>query len=879
MARPTRLAASQSSHQLATNDAFVPRRLPPSASSISLAFPHNVSVHSLLAQGSRVRSSGTWTTSSGELGFLSDTDEVEDRAIYIHEYNRLAKKARYPRPLWHGVRQLLVDDFSAEQRGDVVQSPEKRGWLHRFLRPTAGRPASQTPNTSCQLQPRPRRSVSDLAHMLHPRREPPKIVDIQDMVRLSGKSMLYLPQEYAPCCLILPTCIRATAQHLAQNVTTRGIFRIPGSVRIVGSLFNHYCYADNGGDDIAGTVRCANLPLHIPYSVHDVASTFKRLLSVLPGGILGSLALFDALVAIHSQLNGEPEFPRTKQTKVRARLIALAIGTIKSQFRRELICAVFGLLSLIGRVSEVTPREDEDGRPLPTGDLMGYSALGIVFGPLLVGDLLDQYSMKLATPSSGMLLFPLSPRGLRRDRRRAKAEGNHSDPPTVNRVLVANNMAEMLIANWRDIVRQMKCLGTHRRKDVSSVNLRTNSLRPSASDFAIKMPRDMDTTKGKSKGDGTDPDGPVWLRYGSDKSPESASGEEVSSQSLTATQDERETPAVGGMASSVAAAVHTEEQRRQGEILGGPTQVGTSKSMPALKSSDAGTLTHEGFRHVPSLGTMVPYREPPPIAQHLNRPRPLSTPSPAPQTTDEFPVMDTVHPGPATRPRGTTILYSQIQNLQRHLGAKNEEASQLRRQLEAQEDTEVGTLSEQLRAANRDLCMWKERAESAEKRVKVFERFTTRLRTIRDNIFQERQRRTDEDASSTPTPTPTRRSASDDGDGARTADDEDSGGPGLEGRRAASAQATGGERSDDGTRTEDAGVVAARLRKCLHGELQTATAHEGTLDSPPAVLSSIMGGDGASSPRGYEGMDIMGGAEKVWAVAVELLRMEDDGVV
>lgn len=342
--------------------------------------------------------------------------------------------------------------------------------------------------------------------MIHPRREPPKIIDIQDMVRLSGKSILYLPQDYAPCCLILPTCIRATAQHLAQNVTTRGIFRIPGSVRIVGALFNHYCYTDNGGDDIASTVRCVNLPLHIPFSVHDVASTFKRLLSVLPGGILGSLALFDALVAIHSHLNGEPEFPRTKQTKIRARLIALAIGTIKSQFRRELICAVFGLLSLIGRVAEVTPREDEDGRPLPTADLMGYSALGIVFGPLLIGDLLDQYSMKLATPSSGMLLFPLSPKGLRRDRRRAKAEGNQSDPPTVNRILVANSIAEMLIANWRDIVRQMKCLGTHRRKDVSSVNLRTNSLRPSASDFAIKMPRDMDTTKGKWKGDGTDPD-------------------------------------------------------------------------------------------------------------------------------------------------------------------------------------------------------------------------------------------------------------------------------------------------------------------------------------------------------------------------------------
>ena len=124
-------------------------------------------------------------------------------------------------------------------------------------------------------------------------------------------------------------------------------------------------------------------------------------------------------IAIHSQLNGEPEYPRTKQTKVRARLIALAIGTIKSQYRRELMCAVFGLLSLIGRVAEVSPREDEDGRPLPTADLMGYNALGIVFGPLLIGDLLNQYTMKVVTPSVGMLLFPMSPPKFRKERRKS----------------------------------------------------------------------------------------------------------------------------------------------------------------------------------------------------------------------------------------------------------------------------------------------------------------------------------------------------------------------------------------------------------------------------------------------------------------------------
>lgn len=310
--------------------------------------------------------------------------------------------------------------------------------------------------------------------------------------------MLYLPQEYSPCSLILPTCIRATAQYLAQNVATRGIFRVPGSSKVISALFDYYCF-ENGNPNISSTVRCATLPVHIQYSVHDVASTFKRLLSVLPGGILGSLALLDAFIAIHSQLNGEPEYPRTKQTKVRARLIALAIGTIKSQYRREMICAVFGLLSLIGRVAEVTPREDEDSRPLPTADLMGYSALGIVFGPLLVGDLLDQYTMKVVTPSSGMLVFPLSPPRFRKDRRRStQIDVKTAGSPTVDKILVANNMTEMLIANWRDVVRQMKSLGTHCRKDTSTVELagEIEQLSPPQG-FHLRGSRNLDEGKDK----------------------------------------------------------------------------------------------------------------------------------------------------------------------------------------------------------------------------------------------------------------------------------------------------------------------------------------------------------------------------------------------
>ncbi|KAJ3482408.1 hypothetical protein NLG97_g7577 [Lecanicillium saksenae] len=249
---------------------------------------------------------------------------------------------------------------------------------------------------------------------------------------------------------------------------------------------------DKSGADISGTVRSATLPLHIQYSVHDIASTLKRLLSTLPGGILGSLLLFDSFIAIQSQLNAEPEFPRTNQTKVRARLIALAIGTIESQYRRELICAIFGLLSMIGRIAELAPREDEAGLPLPTTDLMGYGALSICFGPLLIGDLLPTYTMKIAAPDSGLVVLPPATQQIRKETRRSRSGSSARNvQPAVDKILIANRVTEMLISNWRDIVRQMKSLGTHRRRHTSGGSFSRPSLRPSASEtFLTKVPKD-----------------------------------------------------------------------------------------------------------------------------------------------------------------------------------------------------------------------------------------------------------------------------------------------------------------------------------------------------------------------------------------------------
>ncbi|KAJ4150093.1 hypothetical protein LMH87_010859 [Akanthomyces muscarius] len=174
--------------------------------------PASSTFHSLLQNDRPLFSSHTWTSTSGDLGLLRDADEVEDRAIFVQEYNRLAKK--------HGIRPLILDDFDPNKPDD--NGKPKRGWFRRMFL-SGPRPATDSRDRD-SLRSRHRRSASDLAHLIHSRREAPSVLDLQSMVRVSGKSSLYLPNE------------------------------IPGSMKVVGALFDYYCHMDKGSADISGTL-------------------------------------------------------------------------------------------------------------------------------------------------------------------------------------------------------------------------------------------------------------------------------------------------------------------------------------------------------------------------------------------------------------------------------------------------------------------------------------------------------------------------------------------------------------------------------------------------------------------------------------------------
>lgn len=364
--------------------------------------------------------------------------------------------------------------FFVLQHVDIPE-PQQPGLLHRiFSGPSRPDTASRGLN---------RQSISDSAYI---RRYKPDVytpIDLADMERLASKSLLRLPPDYAPFPLDIPTCLRACAQAIAEKANTRGIFRVSGSERVVEEFSRYYNSVPAHEATVLGTVRQDTLPVHIVHTIHDVASTFKRFLSRLPGGVLVSPTLYNTFVAIREQLDGPSEPSSQYRVKNRARLIALAIQSIKSKSVRHMICALFGLLNMIGRITELSPDERVDGRPLPLDqELVNYQGLGVCIGPLLTND----PPSKPVQPTSGPSPFSWSSKLRRRQAQNvtddAKAKEEAIGKAMLKRARVAAGVAEMLITHWRDVVYELKDLNKQARHGVTTLHLEYTEMPPLSSD-------------------------------------------------------------------------------------------------------------------------------------------------------------------------------------------------------------------------------------------------------------------------------------------------------------------------------------------------------------------------------------------------------------
>lgn len=193
---------------------------------------------------------------------------------------------------------------------------------------------------------------------------------------------------------------------------------------------------------------------------------FKKIVSGLPGGLLGSLSLFSALRSIAQDLHCDSKLSELEYSNLKARLIALAISSVTSSFRISLICAVLGLAALIGREAEQDiARSRENDEPLPT-DLMSYQALGVVLGPLLLGD--STYDAGVAVDSSDetQLPVPNSPKKTRKEKRTTmapnKLEQHDEFLAQVEQAKITAIVMQMLVESWTDVVKQLRHIDTER---------------------------------------------------------------------------------------------------------------------------------------------------------------------------------------------------------------------------------------------------------------------------------------------------------------------------------------------------------------------------------------------------------------------------------
>ena len=254
---------------------------------------------------------------------------------------------------------------------------------------------------------------------------------------------------------------------------TSGIFRVPGSFNTVNALFEHYVhqmdYAERNSGQVQKTVSCGLLPTHITPSVDDVASTFKKFLSGLPGGILGSIWLFDILREL-GQHRPTIENPSLHQQQhLFAKLIALAIASLDTELRISIICAVFGLLGIIGSEGENRRSPDEGPYPSQSPKRMGFHALGVVFGPLLLGNLSD--NIRLDPKEVSKVQRASGPRSsLQLSKAKDKTVRKHEDLIfQVEKARLAVQITEMLISSWSEIANQLRIIGALDRVEPSVV--------------------------------------------------------------------------------------------------------------------------------------------------------------------------------------------------------------------------------------------------------------------------------------------------------------------------------------------------------------------------------------------------------------------------
>ena len=161
----------------------------------------------------------------------------------------------------------------------------------------------------------------------------------------------------------------------------------------------------------------------------------------------------------------DPELSSLENTLLRAKLIALAVLSVTSTYRVYLIQAVLGLAAYFGSEAERaeaegTATDDQGQRHQPKSELMGYQSLGVVLGPLLLGDLTDKVDVSKcesqeAAPRTSTDSMKKSKKQ-KRNSAQNKLEKDATLSAHVDRANLTASIMQLLLLIWKDVVSQFR---------------------------------------------------------------------------------------------------------------------------------------------------------------------------------------------------------------------------------------------------------------------------------------------------------------------------------------------------------------------------------------------------------------------------------------
>ncbi|KAK4696031.1 5'-AMP-activated protein kinase, regulatory gamma subunit, partial [Lecanoromycetidae sp. Uapishka_2] len=260
------------------------------------------------------------------------------------------------------------------------------------------------------------------------------------------------------------------SDHAASRCNAPGLFRISGQASIINALYDFYdCQFSDAGSPskVEATVGSGLLPTHIEHTLPDVASLFKKILISLPGGLLGSLELFECFEDILLKLQRDSEQVEVDFAALKAKLVALAISSITSTYRVYLIEAVLGLCAYFAFETEkvhaeqaATAIENNERPGSSKSELMSHQSLGVVLGPLLVGDLIDKVEIAPIETLDGTARTSSESTNKSKNKKRtsipSKLEKDATLTAHVDRANLTANVMQQLLLAWRGVVKQLR---------------------------------------------------------------------------------------------------------------------------------------------------------------------------------------------------------------------------------------------------------------------------------------------------------------------------------------------------------------------------------------------------------------------------------------